>query len=60
MREIPFAIVFDMDGTLFQTETVLVPALHKTFDRLRREGLWQGDTPVGKYLQILGVPVSEV
>jgi phosphoglycolate phosphatase len=60
MNKIPFAVIFDMDGTLFQTETVLVPALHKTFDRLRREGLWQGDTPVGKYLQILGVPVSEV
>ncbi|WP_017437492.1 HAD-IA family hydrolase [Saccharococcus caldoxylosilyticus] len=60
MREIPFAVIFDMDGTLFQTETVLVPALHKTFDRLRREGLWQGDTPVEEYLRILGVPVLEV
>ena len=60
MREIPFAVIFDMDGTLFQTETVLVPALHKTFDRLRREGLWQGDTPVEEYLRILGVPIAEV
>nr|AAF66545.1 unknown [Parageobacillus thermoglucosidasius] len=60
MREIPFAIIFDMDGTLFQTETVLVPALHKTFGRLRREGLWQGDTPVEEYLRILGVPIPEV
>lgn len=60
MSKIPFAVIFDMDGTLFQTETVLVPALHKTFDRLRREGQWQGDTPVEKYLRILGVPVSEV
>ncbi len=60
MSKIPFAVIFDMDGTLFQTETVLVPALHKTFDRLRREGLWQGDTPVKEYLRILGVPVSEV
>jgi phosphoglycolate phosphatase len=60
MSKIPFAVIFDMDGTLFQTETVLVPALHKTFDRLRCEGLWQGDTPVEKYLQILGVPLPEV
>jgi phosphoglycolate phosphatase len=60
MSKIPFAIIFDMDGTLFQTETVLVPALHKTFDRLRSEGLWQGDTPVEKYLRILGVPLPEV
>jgi phosphoglycolate phosphatase len=60
MSKIPFAVIFDMDGTLFQMETVLVPALHKTFDRLRCEGLWQGDTPVEKYLQILGVPLPEV
>jgi phosphoglycolate phosphatase len=60
MSKIPFAVIFDMDGTLFQTETVLVPALHKTFDRLRCEGLWQGDTPVEEYLRILGVPVLEV
>lgn len=60
MNKIPFAVIFDMDGTLFQTETVLVPALHKTFDRLRREGLWQGDTPVEEYLRILGVPIAEV
>lgn len=49
MSKMPFAIIFDMDGALFQTETVLVPALHKTFDRLRCEGLWQGDTPVEEY-----------
>jgi phosphoglycolate phosphatase len=60
MNKIPFAVIFDMDGTLFQTETVLVPALHKTFDRLRNEGMWQGDTPVEKYLRILGVPIPEV
>jgi phosphoglycolate phosphatase len=60
MSKIPFAVIFDMDGTLFQTETVLVPALHKTFDRLRREGQWQGDTPVEEYLRILGVPIPEV
>jgi phosphoglycolate phosphatase len=60
MSKMPFAIIFDMDGTLFQTETVLVPALHKTFERLRREGEWQGDTPVEEYLRILGVPIPEV
>ncbi|MBA2875533.1 beta-phosphoglucomutase-like phosphatase (HAD superfamily) [Anoxybacillus caldiproteolyticus] len=29
MSRIPFALIFDMDGTLFQTEKILVPALHK-------------------------------
>ncbi|RDE23644.1 HAD hydrolase-like protein [Parageobacillus thermoglucosidasius] len=60
MSKIPFAMIFDMDGTLFQTETVLIPALHKTFERLRRAGEWQGGTPVEEYLRILGVPIPEV
>ncbi|WP_199426699.1 HAD-IA family hydrolase [Thermaerobacillus caldiproteolyticus] len=60
MSRIPFALIFDMDGTLFQTEKILVPALHKTFDRLRSEGQWQGETPVRQYLNILGVTLPEV
>lgn len=55
-----FAVIFDMDGTLFQTEKILVPALHKTFDQLCSERKWSGDTPVEKYLQILGVTLKEV
>lgn len=41
----PEAIVFDMDGTLFQTESLLIPAYHKMFDILREEGLYPGPTP---------------
>jgi phosphoglycolate phosphatase len=41
----PEAIVFDMDGTLFQTESLLLPAYHKMFDILREEGLYAGPTP---------------
>ncbi len=41
----PEAIIFDMDGTLFQTETLLLPAYHKMFDILREEGLHTGETP---------------
>ncbi|WNS46410.1 HAD family hydrolase [Paenibacillus sp. MMS20-IR301] len=41
----PEAIVFDMDGTLFQTESLLLPAYHKMFDILREEGLHAGPTP---------------
>ncbi|WP_379135891.1 HAD family hydrolase [Paenibacillus sp. sgz500958] len=41
----PEAIVFDMDGTLFQTESLLLPAYHKMFDILREEGLFTGPTP---------------
>ncbi len=38
-------IVFDLDGTLFFTETVALPAYYQAFDRLRREGLTDVSTP---------------
>jgi len=41
----PVAMIFDMDGTLFQTETLLLPAYHQLFDILREEGHFEGETP---------------
>lgn len=41
----PEAIIFDMDGTLFKTETLLIPVYHRVFDQLRAEGLYSGETP---------------
>ena len=41
----PEAMIFDMDGTLFKTETLLVPVFHQVFDRLREERLYEGETP---------------
>ena len=41
----PEAMIFDMDGTLLQTETLLLPAYHKLFDILREEGHHKGETP---------------
>ncbi|WP_245856085.1 HAD family hydrolase [Paenibacillus rigui] len=38
-------MIFDLDGTLFQTETLLLPAYHAMFDTLRAEGLYKGETP---------------
>ncbi|WP_240512054.1 HAD family hydrolase [Paludifilum halophilum] len=38
-------LIFDMDGTLFQTETVAVPAFRRTFQRLRVSGRVQGERP---------------
>lgn len=46
----PEAMIFDLDGTLFQTETLLLPAYHATFEQLRAEGLFQGETPDEKYM----------
>lgn len=52
---IPEAMIFDMDGTLFKTETLIIPAYHRTFDQLRAEGLFHGETPpVERLLSGLG------
>lgn len=54
------AIIFDMDGTLFQTNYILEPALAATFDYLREQGLWKGATPIDQYRKIMGVPLTVV
>ncbi len=54
------SFIFDMDGTLFQTNKILELSLHETFDNLRSENLWEKETPVEKYREIMGVPLSEV
>ena len=45
MSHRPEALIFDLDGTLFQTETLLLPAYHAAFDQLKKEGLFTGETP---------------
>lgn len=42
---LPEAMIFDLDGTLFETESILLEAYHRTFDRLRQEGFYEGETP---------------
>lgn len=42
----PEAMIFDMDGTLFQTETLLLPAYHQLFDTLRAEGHYEERLPL--------------
>lgn len=54
------AIIFDMDGTLFQTNLILEPALEATFEQLRENHLWVGETPIETYRNIMGVPLSVV
>lgn len=54
------AIIFDMDGTLFQTNLILEPALEATFEQLRNKGLWSGETPIDTYREIMGVPLPVV
>lgn len=45
LKKRPDAMFFDLDGTLFQTETLLLPAYYATFDVLREKGLYVGETP---------------
>ncbi|NGZ75824.1 HAD family hydrolase [Saccharibacillus alkalitolerans] len=57
----PEAMIFDMDGTLFQTETALLPAYRKMFDILRAEGLYAGETPPERLiLGSLGMLLEEI
>ena len=45
VQSLPEAMIFDLDGTLFQTETLLIPVYYRLFDQLRSEGLYEGETP---------------
>lgn len=54
------SIIFDMDGTLFQTDTILELALDETFEHLCSMNKWEGATPIDKYREIMGVPLPKV
>lgn len=54
------SIIFDMDGTLFQTDKILELALDETFSHLRSRNLWNADTPIDTYRKIMGVPLPTV
>lgn len=54
------AIIFDMDGTLFQTDKILEISLDDTFNHLRSLNKWNGVTPIDKYREIMGVPLPKV
>lgn len=57
----PDAIIFDMDGTLFKTETLLIPVFHQVFARLREEGLYHEKTPPEELiLGSLGMLLPEI
>ncbi|GGO03516.1 HAD family hydrolase [Saccharibacillus kuerlensis] len=54
------SLIFDMDGTLFQTDKILEISLEEAFDHLRSLGEWEGETPIGRYREIMGVPLPQV
>lgn len=54
------SVIFDMDGTLFQTDKILERSLDNTFDHLRSIDKWDGPTPIDTYRKIMGVPLPKV
>ena len=54
------SLIFDMDGTLFQTDKILELSLDDTFNRLRSLHKWDTVTPIDKYREIMGVPLPKV
>lgn len=57
----PEAMIFDMDGTLFKTETLLLPVFHQLFDQLREEKLYTGETPSEELmLSCLGMLLEDI
>ncbi|QOS77144.1 HAD hydrolase-like protein [Paenibacillus sp. JNUCC31] len=54
------SLIFDMDGTLFQTGKILEVSLEEAFDRLRSLKVWDTVTPIEKYREIMGVPLPKV
>lgn len=54
------AAIFDMDGTLFQTQKILASSLEDVFESLRQQKLWDSITPIDQYNEIMGVPLPVV
>ncbi|MFC3343719.1 HAD family hydrolase [Paenibacillus abyssi] len=54
-------MIFDMDGTLFQTETLLVHVHDRLFKQLREEGLYLKETPpVERLIACLGMLLEDI
>ncbi|NBD26095.1 HAD family hydrolase [Paenibacillus glycinis] len=57
----PEALIFDMDGTLFETDTLLKGVHDRIFATLRAEGLYMQPTPpVEKLLACLGMLLADI
>ncbi|WP_256758180.1 HAD family hydrolase [Cohnella sp. WQ 127256] len=58
---VPQAIIFDLDGTLFQTETLLVTVHKRVFETLAKEGLYEKPLPsIDLLLGSLGMLLSDI
>lgn len=60
-HKIPFAVIFDMDGTLLKTEEVAVPAFKRTFQQLKKDGDFQGAIPSDEELtSVFGLTLEDI
>ncbi|QAY65100.1 HAD family hydrolase [Paenibacillus protaetiae] len=56
----PEAVIFDMDGTLFETDTLLRGVHENIFRTLREEGLYGETPPVERLLGCLGMLLDDI
>lgn len=55
------AVIFDMDGTLLQTDKLAVAGFKRTFEELRARKLWKGSIPEDEQLtKMLGLTLQEI
>jgi adenosylhomocysteine nucleosidase len=59
-EDMTLSLIFDMDGTLFQTDRILEISLEDTFNYLRSTNNWDAATPIDLYRKIMGVPLPKV
>ncbi|REK75835.1 HAD family hydrolase [Paenibacillus paeoniae] len=57
----PDAVIFDMDGTLFETDKLLIPVHERVFRTLREEGLYVEEAPPAeRLLSCLGMLLDDI
>nr|WP_194165678.1 HAD-IA family hydrolase [Oceanobacillus sp. CFH 90083] len=54
------SVIFDMDGTLFQTDKILERSLEDVFNYLAYVNKWEGAMPIDAFREIMGVPLPVV
>ncbi|WP_276353116.1 HAD family hydrolase [Cohnella caldifontis] len=58
---VPEAMIFDLDGTLFRTETLLLPAYRQTFAQLKKEKLYVRECPPEqRFIDSLGLLLEDI
>lgn len=55
------SIIFDLDGTLFQTDKLAIPAFEKTFRKLKEEGYSINRIPkTEEFISVIGLTLDDI